>query len=65
MESESSEKVVLSVMEAMLKAGLRSVREQLSSMGKEERGGIPEYVFHDFSVRLSFLSAAAPFLLPH
>jgi len=39
MESESSVKVVLSVMEAMLKAGLRSVREQLSSMGKEERGG--------------------------
>lgn len=37
MESESSEKAVLTVMESMLKAGLRSVREQLSSMGREER----------------------------
>ncbi len=37
MESESSEKAVLSVMESMLKAGLRSVREQLSSLGREER----------------------------
>jgi len=37
MASESGEKVVLEVMESMLKAGLRSVREQLSSMGREER----------------------------
>ena len=37
MESETSEKVVLTVMESMLKAGLRSVREQLSSMGREEK----------------------------
>ena len=37
MEGESGEKVVLEVMESMLKAGLRSVREQLSSMGREER----------------------------
>ena len=37
MESKSGEKVVLEVMESMLKAGLRSVREQLSSMGREER----------------------------
>lgn len=34
MESDSSEKIVLTVMESMLKAGLRSVREQLSSMGR-------------------------------
>jgi hypothetical protein len=37
MESETSEKAVLTVMESMLKAGLRSVREQLSSMGGEEK----------------------------
>jgi len=37
MESETSEKVVLTVMESMLKAGLRSVREQLSSMGGGEK----------------------------
>ena len=36
MESKSGEKVVLEVMESMLKAGLRSVREQLSSMGRDE-----------------------------
>jgi hypothetical protein len=37
MESETTEKVVLTVMESMLKAGLRSVREQLSSIGREEK----------------------------
>ena len=36
MESKSGEKVVLEVMESMLKAGLRSVCEQLSSMGGDE-----------------------------
>ena len=36
MERKSGEKVVLEVMESMLKAGLRSVREQLSSMGGDE-----------------------------
>ena len=36
MESETSERVVLTVMESMLKAGLRAVRERLSSMGREE-----------------------------
>ena len=36
MESESSEKIILSVMESMLKAGLRAVREQLSSLGQEK-----------------------------
>ena len=36
MESKSGEKVVLEVMESMLKAGLRSVREQLSAMGGDE-----------------------------
>ena len=36
MESDSSEKIVLTVMESMLKVGLRSVREQLSSMGRSE-----------------------------
>jgi hypothetical protein len=36
MESKSGEKVVLEVMESMLKAGLRNVREQLSSMGRDE-----------------------------
>lgn len=38
METESSEKVVLLVLESMLKSGLRSVHEQLSSMGGVERG---------------------------
>ena len=36
MESKSGEKVVLEVMESMLKAGLRNVREQLSSLGRDE-----------------------------
>ena len=40
MEGESGEKVVLEVMESMLKAGLRSVREHLSSMGREERSSM-------------------------
>ena len=37
MENEISERVILTALESMLKAGLRSVREQLSSMGREER----------------------------
>lgn len=36
MEDKTSEKVVLSVMESMLKSGLRSVREQLSSLERME-----------------------------
>ena len=36
MEGESGEKAVLGVMESMLKAGLRAVRERLTSMGREE-----------------------------
>jgi len=36
MENESGERVVLEVLESMLKAGLRSVREQLSSLGRDE-----------------------------
>ena len=35
MEGKSDERVVLEVMESMLRAGLRSVRGQLSSMGGE------------------------------
>lgn len=37
MEIESSEKIVLTVLESMLKSGLRSVREQLSLIGGAER----------------------------
>ena len=37
MENETSKEVVLIVMEAMLRAWLRFVRKQLSSMGREER----------------------------
>lgn len=36
MEDKASEKAVLTVMESMLKSGLRSVREQLSSLERME-----------------------------
>ena len=40
MESKSGEKVVLEVMESMLKAGLSNVREQLSSLGRDEMSAL-------------------------
>lgn len=37
MEDSSNERIVLNVLESMLKAGLRSVREQKASLGDNEK----------------------------